>query len=81
MADYQKLFRDKRLTMNEPHQAEIIKAQLAYLKVSDPIAYDEYSTFYGVGIDAKVMSIDKAQKVLADSKKTVRTATKTTKKS
>ncbi len=54
MADYLSLFQDKRLSASEPHHLEYIKGRLASLKVEDPLAYDVYSTYYGVDLDVKV---------------------------
>lgn len=51
MADWLKLFLDKRLTPSEPHHLEHIKGRLAAMKVEDPKAYLEYSAHYGVGVD------------------------------
>ncbi len=54
MADYLKLFLDKRLSINEAHHLEYIKGRLASLKVEDPAAYAEYSQYYGVDLDVAV---------------------------
>lgn len=54
MADFLKLFHDKRLTVAEPHHLEYIKGRLANMKVEDPKAYAEFSEFYGVDLDVKV---------------------------
>lgn len=54
MADYLRLFMAKRLTAKEPHHLEYIKGRLANMKIEDPKAYDEYSAYYGVEIEAKV---------------------------
>jgi hypothetical protein len=65
MADYLKLFHSKRLTAAEPHHLEFIKGRLANLKFEDPRAYDEFSAFYGVDIEAKVTKEPKAKTVTA----------------
>ncbi len=54
MADYLKLFHDKRLTPSEPHHLEYIKGRLAHLKIEDPISYENYSQHYGINLDVKV---------------------------
>lgn len=55
-ADLLKLFGEKRLSPSEPHHLEYIKGRLAALKIEDAAAYENYSTFYGVGVDVKVTS-------------------------
>ncbi len=52
--DYLKLFMDKRLSVNEPHHLEYIKGRLANMKIEDPISYEKYSEYYGVGVEVKV---------------------------
>lgn len=54
MADFLKLFHDKRLTPKEPQHLEYIKGRLANMKVEDPKAYSEFSDFYGVDLEVKV---------------------------
>lgn len=54
MADYLKLFMDRRLTAKEPHHLEYIKGRLAALRVETPQLYKEYSEFYGVSLDVTV---------------------------
>ncbi len=63
MADYLKLFLDKRLTVSEPHHLEIIKARLAAMKIEDPIRYEEYSKHYGIHLDVAVAKEPKPVKV------------------
>lgn len=54
MADYLKLFMDKRLSVKEPHHLDYIKGRLANMKFEDPEAYKNYSEYYGVGINVEV---------------------------
>ncbi len=54
MADYLKLFMDKRLTPSEPHHLEFIKGRLAAMKGEGQQEYTEYSQYYGVDLDVKL---------------------------
>lgn len=70
MADYLKLFMDKRLTTKEPHHLEYIKGRLANMKIEDPSSYDTYSEFYGVEIEARVTK-EPTQEVSETSEETL----------
>lgn len=59
MADYLKLFMNRRLSTSEPHHLEYIKARLAHLKVEDEALYDDYSKFYGVEMEVSEKSLPK----------------------
>lgn len=54
MADYMKLFLDRRLTANEPHHLEHIKGRLAAMKAEGDQRYAEYSAHYGVDVAVEV---------------------------
>ncbi len=68
MADYLRLFLDQRLTAKEPHMLEYIKARLAFMKIEDPAAYEKYSKFYGVEVDASVTKVPKTTEELVKRK-------------
>jgi hypothetical protein len=53
--DIVKLFLDKRLSATEPEHLTIIKGQLAELKAQGDGRYQNYSDFYGVDLDVKVI--------------------------
>lgn len=72
MADYLKLFMDKRLTPAEPHHLEFIKGRLAAMKTEGQKAYEEYSAFYGVDVSVKV----EKEPAPGEPKKSVKKATK-----
>lgn len=74
MADYLKLFLEKRLTTSEQHHLEYIKGRLANLKVEDPAAYEEYSNFYGVNLDVKITKEPEEKKL--EEKKPVKVSVK-----
>jgi hypothetical protein len=57
MADYLKLFQNKRLSPGEPHHLDYIKGRLANMRVEDPKAYEEYSQYYGVKLDVEVTKV------------------------
>jgi hypothetical protein len=62
MADYLKLFHDRRLSPSEPHHLDFIKGRLANLKIEEPKAYEDFAAFYGVSIEAKVTKVPEAKK-------------------
>lgn len=66
MADYLKLFMDKRLSPSEPHHLEYIKGRLASLKVEDPSSYEDYSQHYGFSVD---VTVSEPKKVVVEDDK------------
>lgn len=66
MADYLKLFYERRLSPSEDHHLEFIKGRLANLKVEDAKAYAEYSEFYGVDLDVTVKKVPETKAVKAE---------------
>jgi hypothetical protein len=54
MADYLKLFLEKRLSVAEPHHLEYIKGRLAAMKAENDARYQEFSDHYKFSVEVSV---------------------------
>jgi hypothetical protein len=54
MANFLKLFLDRRLTASEPEHLTFIKGRLAAMKAEGDATYKHWSDFYGVDVDVQV---------------------------
>ena len=63
MADFLKLFHDKRLSTSEPEHLKFIKGRLADMKAeNDKFGYEHFSNHYGVSVDVQITKEPEAKK-------------------
>ncbi len=73
MADMLRLFLDKRLSANEPEHLTYIKGRLAEMKADCKTGdqdgwYKNYSEFYGVDVEVKVLKEPKVATISGTTK-------------